>query len=114
MGSLFKDDRNSCRFWIWLPSLRRSVEHSNVLELDFAGYWGAQMAVGIRDIFGVSTDEIEYPHFDYETKEDYRQAEDEYYKSSDRIQRYNNQLSLIGSTLGLATGHFIQGMECYK
>ena len=28
------------------------------------------MAVGIRDIFGVSTDEIEYQHFDYETQEE--------------------------------------------
>ena len=90
-------------------SLRRSVEHSNVLELDFAGYWGAQMAVGIRDIFGVSTDEIEYPHFDYETQEEeHIEADREYYRSHSRIQRYNNQAALVGSTLGLAAGHFIQ------
>ena len=40
------------------------------------------MAVGIRDIFGVSTDEIEYPHFDYETQEDYIEADREYYRFS--------------------------------
>ena len=68
------------------------------------------MAVGIRDIFGVSTDEIEYPHFDYETQEeeDYIEADREYYRSHSRIQRYNNQAALIGSALGLTAGHFIQ------
>ena len=90
-------------------SLRKNIEHSNVLELDFVGYWGAQMAVGIRDIFGVSTDEIEYPDFDYETQEEeHIQADKEYYNSQSRIRRYDNQAALIGSTLGLTAGHFIQ------
>ena len=43
-------------------ALRRDTNVSDVLEVDFMGYWGAQMAVGIRDIAGLSTYELEHPY----------------------------------------------------
>ena len=90
-------------------ALKRDATVSNVLELDFMGYWGAQMAVGIRDIVGLSTDEVEYPILEPDAShEDYDVAWQNYDVSYQQVRRYNNQAALVGSTLGLATGHIVQ------
>ena len=98
----------------------KEIDPRDVLELDFLGYWGAQMGVGIRDIAGISEAEIQEPLYeDYYTayNDDYDEerwvaedaawsvAYDEYEQEVDLIRNKRQQAMLIGSAIGLAAGH---------
>lgn len=93
------------------------IDAKNVLELDFMGYWGAQMAVGVRDIAGDSFASVQEPYYeDYYDYEDpnadyeaadvaYYAAYDEFELQVDAIRNKRQQSMLIGSALGLGVGH---------
>ena len=102
----------------------REIAFSDVIELDFMGYWGAQMGVGLYDILGTSPRAISEPvydnFYDYDDEEvdwdaadlAYYSAYEEYEQEVERLQNSRQQALLIGSVLGLGLGH--QFTESWK
>ena len=100
----------------------REVDYRDVLELDFMGYWGAQMGVGLRDIVG-RTASINPPnHSDYYPDEYYyEEGRDEeawaeydasynaayvaHEEDSDLMRNKRQHAMLLGSAIGLGVGH---------
>lgn len=98
----------------------RDTKVSDVLETDFLGYMGGQIAVGVRDIIGDTSSDLRpnYDDFyDYSvqmTQEDinaadqaYYAAEEAYYVKKEELNRQRFKTAVLGSTLGLGVAHVI-------
>lgn len=95
----------------------QDVATKDILELDFMGYWGAQMGVGLRDIVGESVASIHEPYYeeyyDYEDPNvDWEAVDNEYFAAYEKYEAQVDQLQnrrqyamLIGSAMGLGFGH---------
>lgn len=104
----------------------RDMSLSDVLEADFAGYFGAQIAVGLTDI-SVDQSLYQYPEWDdyysdgrvdwedpavQAADEAYRQATDEYYKNQQALYNRKMLTATVGATVGLGASHLL--METWK
>ncbi len=104
----------------------RNMSLSDVLEADFAGYFGAQMAVALTDIsvdqslyqYPEREDYYGYGQVDWEdpavqaADEAYWQARDEYFDKQEAL--YNRKLltATLGATVGLGASHLL--MDTWK
>ena len=99
----------------------RNMSLSDVLEVDFSGYLGAQTAVALTDIFADQSN-LQYPDWDdyySDSESDWdspeMQAADQAYNQAHRDhekvyavhQRRKLQMAAIGSVVGLGTSHLL-------
>jgi hypothetical protein len=78
------------------------VSSADVIEMNFMGYWGAQMAVGLSDVTGLSLDEIVYDD-NYEIEFDY----EAYDEARDELSRTRIKRAMLGSVVGMTAGKWL-------
>ena len=98
----------------------RNMSLSDVLEVDFAGYIGAQTAVALTDIFADQSN-LQYPiwedyypeEYDWDSAEaqDYEDAYNQAYRDHEKVyevhQRRKLLMAAVGSTVGLGTSQLL-------